>query len=133
MTMDSSEQPSLEQSPVLSDSTEFDLEFSEALEEAEITLKQIRDRYQEIKTAQLEKSQLEQTLSHLQRDINQKTQVEQSITTLEAEVAQVQAQIQSLSITLESQLWKWQEPFWQFIRFFGLGFAFAFLLQKLAS
>lgn len=130
--MELSEQPSLEQSTA-THASDFDTEFSTALNETEVTLNQLRARYQEIKTAQLEKAQLEKTLSELQTDIAQKTQLEQSITELETEMGQVQDQIHNLSITLESQLWKWQEPFWQFIRFFGLGFAAAFILQKLAS
>jgi len=130
--MELSEQPSLEQSTI-TQAPEFDVEFSAALSEAEVTLNQLRTRYQEVKTAQVEKAQLEEKLSELQTGIAQKRELEQSIAELETEVTQVQEQIHNLSITLESQLWKWQEPFWQFVRYFGLGFAAAFVLHKLAS
>lgn len=130
--MELSEQPSPGQSTI-TQAPEFDVEFSTALSEAEVTLNQLKTRYQEVKTAQIEKAQLEQKLSELQTGIVEKTELEQSIAELETEVTQVQEQIHNLSITLESQLWKWQEPFWQFVRYFGLGFATAFILHKLAS
>lgn len=133
--MESSEQTSLKQSSA-NHAPEFDIEFPAALDETEMTLTQIRTRYLEIQTAQAEKAQLEKTLSHLETDIAQQTELKQSIAELETELIQVQEQIHNLGVTLESQLWKWhdlKEPFWKFIRHFGLGFAFAFALQKLTA
>lgn len=133
--MESSEHSSLEPSAE-TPASDFDTEFPAALTEAETTLNQIRARYQEIKTAQVEKAQLESKLATLQTDLAAKAQLEESVAALEAELEQVQEQIQSLGITLESQLWKWhdlKEPFWQFIRHFGLGFAAAYALHKLSS
>ncbi|NJM67589.1 MAG: hypothetical protein HC851_18915 [Acaryochloris sp. RU_4_1] len=130
--MESPEQPSLKAASAANPS-DFDTEFTAALEDADTTLAQIRARYQEIKTAQAEKATLERTLAELKNDLAQKEQLEQNIAELQTELEQVQEQIHTLAITLESQLWKWQEPFWQFIRYFGLGFAAATLLHKLTS
>lgn len=133
--MDSSEHPSIEQTAVEA-SPDFDTEFPAALTEVETTLQQLKDRYQEIKTAQAEKFQLEKKLAALQTNTTATAQAEESLAEIQSELEQVQEQIHSLGITLESQLWKWhdlKEPFWQFIRYFGLGFAAAFVLHKLSG
>lgn len=137
--MESSEQPTLEQmtgSSADQTAVDFDTEFPAALTEAENTLQQIKDRYLEIKTAQAEKAQLEKKLADVQADMAAKAQTEKNLAELQTELEQVQDQIHTLGVTLESQLWKWhdlKEPFWQFIRYFGLGFAAAVILHKLAS
>lgn len=133
--MESSEQPALEQRQGSADQTaeNFDTDFPVALTETEKTLQQLRDRYLEIKTAQAEKAQLEQKLSKVQTDMAAQAANQQTLADLQTELEQLQGQIQTLGMTLESQLWKWhdlKEPFWQFIRYFGLGFATAFLIQK---
>lgn len=136
--MDSSEQPTLEQAakPSGQTATDFDTEFPAALTEADNTLQQLRERYLEIKTAQAEKAQLEKQLENVQTSLAEKAQAEQAMAALQSELEQVQGQIQTLGMTLESQLWKWhdlKEPFWQFIRYFGLGFATAVILHRLTS
>ncbi|MGR3275863.1 hypothetical protein ACSYAD_12195 [Acaryochloris marina NIES-2412] len=136
--MESSEQPILEKMAGQSEQTaaDFDTEFPTALTEAENTLQQIRDRYLEIKTAQAEQAQLEKKLADVQTDMSAKAQTEQNLAALQTELEQIQDQIHTLGMTLESQLWKWhdlKEPFWQFIRYFGLGFAVAVVIHKFAS
>ncbi|WP_299493335.1 hypothetical protein [Acaryochloris sp. IP29b_bin.137] len=135
--MESSEQPTLEQMAGPSDpAQDFDTEFPAALTEAEQTLQQLRDRYLEIKTAQAEKAQLEKKLADVQADMTAKAKTAEKLAELQTELEQVQDQIRTLGMTLESQLWKWhdlKEPFWQFIRYFGLGFAVAIAAHKLAS
>ncbi|KAI9134597.1 hypothetical protein [Acaryochloris sp. CCMEE 5410] len=136
--MESSEQPTLENMAGQSEqtATNFDTEFPAALTEAENTLQQIRDRYLEITTAQAEKAQLEKKLAAVQTDRSAKAQTEQDLAALQTELEQIQDQIQTLGMTLESQLWKWhdlKEPFWQFIRYFGLGFAAAVVIHKFAG
>lgn len=136
--MESSEQPTLENMAGQSEQTaaDFDTDFPAALTEAENTLQQIRDRYLEIKTAQAEKAQLEKKLAAVQTDRSTKAQTEQDLAVLQTELEQIQEQIHTLGMTLESQLWKWhdlKEPFWQFIRYFGLGFAAAVVIHKFAG
>ncbi|WP_299407739.1 hypothetical protein [Acaryochloris sp. IP29b_bin.148] len=137
--MESSEQPTLEQTAEHTGQadTDFDTEFPAAITEAEQTLQQIRERYLEITTAQAEKAQLETKLTAMQADIAEKSRTEQDLAALQQELEQVQDQIHTLGITLESQLWKWhdnlKEPFWQFIRHFGLGFAVAVLMHRLTT
>ncbi|MGB7088023.1 MAG: hypothetical protein WBD47_20870 [Phormidesmis sp.] len=50
----------------------------------------------------------------------------------EAELAQMQERIEALKVTLESQLLSWrevQEPFWQIVRFVGLGLVVGWFLR----
>ncbi|MGB3672537.1 MAG: hypothetical protein WA783_09380 [Phormidesmis sp.] len=49
------------------------------------------------------------------------------------ELAQLQDRIEALKVTLESQLLSWrevQEPFWQIVRFVGLGLVIGWFLHK---
>ena len=48
------------------------------------------------------------------------------------ELAQMQDRVEALKVTLESQLISWremQEPFWQIVRFVGLGLVLGWLLR----
>ncbi|MGD1897619.1 MAG: hypothetical protein ACFB16_11790 [Phormidesmis sp.] len=49
------------------------------------------------------------------------------------ELAQMQDRVEALKVTLESQLLSWrevQEPFWQVVRFVGLGLVIGWFLHK---
>ncbi|MEL6604986.1 MAG: hypothetical protein AAFP20_17365 [Cyanobacteria bacterium J06614_10] len=49
-----------------------------------------------------------------------------------AELAQLQDRLEALKVTLESQLLSWremQEPFWQIVRFVGLGLVVGWFLR----
>ncbi len=49
------------------------------------------------------------------------------------ELAQIQDRVEALKVTLESQLLSWrevQEPFWQIVRFVGLGLVIGWFLHK---
>ncbi|MEL6938633.1 MAG: hypothetical protein AAFO84_05505 [Cyanobacteria bacterium J06598_1] len=78
----------------------------------------LRDRFFAIRRA---KAKYEQITS---RDLSQ----------LPAEeLAQMQDRVEALKVTLESQLLSWrevQEPFWQVIRFVGLGLVAGWFLHK---
>ncbi|MEO1403628.1 MAG: hypothetical protein AAFV72_20615 [Cyanobacteria bacterium J06635_1] len=78
----------------------------------------LRDRYFEIRRANKQRQQL-------QAQVN-------TAALPEKELKQLQTQIQDLEIKLESQLLSWEtvkEPFWQAVRFGGLGLVVGWLLR----
>ena len=101
--------------PATSESTELE----QALAEAEALLNQLKQRYQQVQSAQHRRTELQAQLGQ-----------EPSPT----EVQHVQQQLEQLEMELESRLITWRdqrELFWQFLRFAGVGFGGALLLNAL--
>ena len=91
--------------------TEQDLiDFATALEETSKDFQALRQRYDEVRDAFSERAQAQakMTQGHLPK----------------AELKRLHKQIKTLEETLENQLLSWnnlKEPFWQVLRFVGLG------------
>ncbi|MEM9807333.1 MAG: hypothetical protein AAF959_18875 [Cyanobacteria bacterium P01_D01_bin.56] len=91
--------------------TEQDLaEFATALGETSKDFKALRQRYKEVREAFVQRAEAQAhiTQGHLPR----------------AELTRLKKQIETLEETLENQLLSWnnlKEPFWQVLRFVGLG------------
>ena len=99
--------------------TEQDLtEFVTALEETTKDFQALRERYIEVRDAfsQRAQAQVKMTQGHLPK----------------AELSRLKKQIETLEETLENQLMSWnnlKEPFWQVLRFMGLGMVLGWLLR----
>jgi hypothetical protein len=90
-------------------------EIGRSLQEAEELLGAVKVRYQQIHTAKIQQPELEARLLEL------KTELET-----------VKIQLATTWEDLESQLITWrdkEELFWQFLRFAGVGFALAMLIN----
>ncbi|WP_404786723.1 hypothetical protein [Altericista sp. CCNU0014] len=86
-----------------------------SLQEAEELLDAVKTRYQQIQTAKAQQPELEARLAELK-----------------AELETVKANLAKTWEDLESQLVTWrdkEELFWQFLRFAGIGFAIAMLIN----
>ncbi|MGD1952973.1 MAG: hypothetical protein ACFB14_25510 [Leptolyngbyaceae cyanobacterium] len=99
--------------------TEQDLtEFVTALEETSKDFQALRERYIEVRDAFSKRTQAQAKLTqgHLPK----------------AELNRLKKQIETLEETLENQLMSWnnlKEPFWQVLRFMGLGMVLGWLLR----
>ena len=99
--------------------TEQDLtDFATALEETTKDFEALRQRYADVREAFLQRSQAQAQLTqgHLPK----------------AELKRLQKQIAALEETLENQLLSWnnlKEPFWQVLRFVGLGLVMGWFLR----
>ncbi|NEQ48545.1 MAG: hypothetical protein F6K11_00190 [Leptolyngbya sp. SIO3F4] len=85
-------------------------DFATALEETDKDFDALRQRYGEVRKAFEQRSQIQSTITqgHLPK----------------AELTRLKKQLATLEETLENQLMSWnnlKEPFWQVLRFVGLG------------
>jgi chorismate mutase len=106
----------------IDETLDFDLEIAE-LERSIATLK---DRQAEIELAERERVVLERQSNELKHKGSKHPEVKQ-------ELQQIRSRIEQLDLTLESRLlneWKlmW-EPFWQAVRFGGLGIAIGWFIS----
>ncbi|ESA35035.1 hypothetical protein N836_13750 [Leptolyngbya sp. Heron Island J] len=99
--------------------TEQDLlDFAIALEETSKDFQALGERYTEVREAFSQRAEVQAKLTqgHLPR----------------AELTRLQKQIETLEATLENQLMSWnnlKEPFWQVLRFVGLGLVLGWFLR----
>lgn len=104
--------PPSEQSP-----EDGDREFEGELLEAQRSLDALRERYARVRNSQQQKGTLQRRLEELQQELRD-----------------VKQQLEVLEVELESRLFSWmhlKEPFWQVIRFGGLGMVIGWLLHWL--
>lgn len=110
--MNSSGQPSNRSEPTAS---KPETEFVQAFEEVESLLQTLRQRYLQVQTAKLRRTELQQRLRQLQTELHQ-----------------VKASLETLEVELESRLFSWssqRDVFWQIVRFVGLGIVLGIALK----
>ena len=113
-----SEQPSSPDSPNPQPPSAL-TDIEQSLAEAESLLNELKQRYHQVQSAQQQHLELQE---QLQQD------------PLPSEVNQLKQQLEMLEVDLESRLITWRdqrELFWQFLRFAGVGFVGALLLNWL--
>jgi predicted RNase H-like nuclease (RuvC/YqgF family) len=96
-----------------------ELELEQALAEVERSLQSIKDRHTQIQRDQQRQSDLKARQENLQGQLRNSASP-----TLQAELQKIQEQLDDLEVSLESRLFSLstlKEPFWQAVRFGGLG------------
>jgi septal ring factor EnvC (AmiA/AmiB activator) len=102
------------------------LDFAQELEEVETSLRFLKDRYTQVQNDQQQKAQWQQELKNLKQNRKQTPEIKN-------ELSRLQKQLETLEINLESQLFSWtslKRPFWQAVRFGGLGVIIGWLLKS---
>ncbi len=105
------------------------LEFEQELEELETDLRLLKERYAQVQQDQQKKAQWQQELKNPQQNKNQTPEIKE-------ELKRIQKQLRVLELNLESQLFPWnslKRPFWQVVRFGGLGVIIGWLLRSWIS
>jgi predicted RNase H-like nuclease (RuvC/YqgF family) len=100
--------------------------FEQELEEIERSLIALKERYTQVQRDRLEKAEYQQRFE----EINQNNHTSKE---MQAELKEIQQRLEVLEISLESQLFSWgslKEPFWQAVRFGGLGVIIGWLLKS---
>ncbi len=106
-------------------------EFSLSLREVERSLIALKERYTQVQHDLRRQAQLRQRFDQVNKELR-KTQVP---ITLKVELRRIKEQLEALEINLESQLFSWdslKEPFWQAVRFGGLGVVVGWILKSCA-
>jgi hypothetical protein len=96
-----------------------ELEFEQGLAEAERSLQALKDRHLQIQQDQQRQTDLQVRQQQLKDELQN-----QSSSSLKSELQQIQEQLDELEVSLESRLFSLstlKEPFWQAVRFGGLG------------
>ncbi|WP_413174248.1 hypothetical protein [Anabaena azotica] len=104
-------------------------EFDQELEELETDLRLLKERYAQVQQDQQKKAQWQQELKNLQQNKHQTPEIKE-------ELKRIQKKLEVLEINLESQLFSWnslKRPFWQVVRFGGLGVIIGWLLRSWIS
>ncbi|NJN71923.1 MAG: hypothetical protein HC799_03455 [Limnothrix sp. RL_2_0] len=105
-----------------------DSEFEAAIAQLEQDLATLKERHNQVIAAESRIAELQGQQAEI-ADQSPEIQKEQSLKT---ELKLIQAEIENLELSLESSLLNWQEPFWQVVRFVGLGILIGWLLKSFA-
>lgn len=106
-------------------------EFERMLYDVERSLVDLKERYAQVRLDQQRQAELQQHLKQVKKELNGKRSPR-----LKAELKQIQEQLEALEVNLESQLFSWKsikEPFWQAVRFGGLGVIVGWILKWLVA
>jgi flagellar biosynthesis regulator FlaF len=90
-------------------------ELEREIDELEQAIAALKHRHADIQLAQQESKILQRDRHDLKQQGNQHPE-------LRAELKKIEFRLEELNAILESQLWKW-DPFWDVVRFMGLGIA----------
>lgn len=107
---------------------EDESEFARALQETEQLLTRLKDRYEQIERDR----QRQAELSYRREEIRQQVR-RNPLPELKEELQQIQQELETIELNLESSLFTWgslKEPFWQAIRFGGLGILIGWILKS---
>jgi len=106
-------------------------EFVVALETVERSLAAVKERYTQIQVDR----QRQAELGHRREDTRES--VRQNPTAqLKQELREIEQELESIELNLESSLFSWasiKQPFWQAVRFGGLGILVGWILKSYAG
>lgn len=108
-------------------------ELKNSIAEVERSLVALKQRYAQVTHDKQQQAELQQQLKQVKREIDRSRSSHLRVQ-LKAELKQIQAQLETIEVNLESQLFSWgslKAPFWQAIRFGGLGVIVGWILKSL--
>jgi len=127
---------SSQQSPGDSELNSLDTdEFERVLSEVESSLQSIKERYAQVKRDRTSQGELQQRRDHINRELRRSGN-RQNRQVLQTELKQIKEQLATIELNLESRLFSWgslREPFWQAVRFGGLGVVIGWMLKSCAG
>lgn len=129
--MNSPQEPS-EPNSIQPNSQPEDLgEFSLMLADVERSLVALKQRYTQVQQDLKRQAELQQRLKQVKPELRRN-----HVSELKSELQQIKEQLETIEINLESQMFSWgslREPFWQAIRFGGLGVVVGWILKSYAG
>ncbi|HEY9727589.1 MAG TPA: DUF2203 domain-containing protein [Chroococcales cyanobacterium] len=107
-------------------------EFEQTLLEVEQSLQALKERHQQVQQDRRRQAELQQRRERIRKELRQ-TRNRQG---LQDELNRIKEQLETIELNLESRLFfwgSWKEPFWQAVRFGGLGVILGWLLKSCAG
>lgn len=107
-------------------------EFEQALSEVEQSLQSLKERYAQVQRDRASRTELQQRREQVRKELRQTSNRQ----ALQNELNQIKDQLATIELNLESQLFSWgslKEPFWQAVRFGGLGIVVGWILKSCAG
>ncbi|TVQ43764.1 MAG: hypothetical protein EA365_11765 [Gloeocapsa sp. DLM2.Bin57] len=107
-------------------------DLGQAIATVEASLSQLKQRYQQVERDQKRQQQLKE----LKQELKQQAKANNTEGIIRAELKHIEEEIINLELNLESRLWNWkelQEPFWQAVRYTGLGIIIGWILRLFSS
>lgn len=104
-------------------------DFQQELQDVESALIALKERYNQVQSDREKKAQWQQRRDELQQNKHKTPEIK-------AELKQIQQQLEALELNLESQLFSWRslkKPFWQVVRFGGMGVIIGWILKSCAG
>lgn len=111
------------------DVTNADIEGSIA--EVEQALTALKERYAQIESDRQRQAELKHRLEEIRPQL-----ANNKLPELQAQLKEIKTQLETIEVNLESQLFSidvFKEPFWQAVRFGGLGIVVGWILKSCAS
>jgi len=108
---------------------ESEAEFEQALQDVERVLGDVKERYEQVKRDRVRQVEL----GHRREDIRRE---KSPLPEFKAELRQIQQELETIELNLESSLFSWgsvKAPFWQAVRFGGLGIIIGWMLKSLVG
>ena len=117
--------------PVNQDSEVTETKLAQALAEVEHNLSSLKERYSQVQYYQKRKVELQHRLEEVRPEVGR-----QKTHKLEEELQLIRTELETIELNLESSLFRFntiKKPFWQAVRFGGLGIVIGWLLKSCAG
>ena len=106
-------------------------EFVQALETVERSLATVKERYTQVQVDRLRQVELGNRREDIRESVRQNPTAQ-----LKKELREIEQELETIELNLESSLFSWvsiKQPFWQAIRFGGLGILLGWILKSYAG
>lgn len=106
-------------------------EFVQSLETVERSLVAVKERYTQIQVDR----QRQAELGNLREDVRKSVR-QNPLPELKKELREIEQELEAIELNLESSLFSWgsiKQPFWQAVRFGGLGILLGWILKSYAG
>ncbi len=110
---------------------EDESEFVQALETVERSLVAVKERYTQIQVDRLRQAELGNLREDVRKSVRQNPTAQ-----LKQELREIEQELEAIELNLESSLFSWasiKQPFWQAVRFGGLGILLGWMLKSYAG
>lgn len=106
-------------------------QFERSLLKVETSLADLKERYAQVQQDKQRQAELQQRLDEIKKEQRLFQQRQ-----LQVELRRIKEELDTIELNLESRLFSWdslKEPFWQAVRFAGLGIVVGWILKSCAG